>query len=767
MRAVSCNPLTLCRRLRSEEISQELGRHDAVALQGTQMKWRGGADVPKQTLPNHDALHWGWGRGGRTNKACGVSIFFKKGCKVLKLLSPPPALRGRGGGARLRRGTLDILVLALYFPVRGVAVQRVAADALFTWAQRCLMETPTRCTPLLCADLDDGLGTVKHEAVVFSPLSEAIGQEWELATVSTFFEDYTFSGPTGARSRPDVIAMPRELMPSVADCKPLYTIGDRLQAIRARGRRARAPLGASVMITPVHPEILPRSALAQWDMDACMLAPTRHQGKLEFLTELEYKCEDMVRPPLDEEQGPGEAWGELAEAARKTGLAHFGLKGRGTRGMEEVTEQRKKLLQERADIRRRHVLEGEMRASTDFELDRCVQELEDATRRLRALQRQQRRRLRAVRCEALAEAERVGDAAAVWRLAHLLGERGLGARRRAHRAPRLEHARCSALNAKEAALEDLEELEGQGIGYRAGPPSMEVFRGRMLRCLALVRLFKTAPLAWPRSRAADVVRVIHMMHPVGKGYTSVLAARAQKVKAAPNDFGFAPRRSRGGALAVAAAVAERAARYGLAALASFKDLSKAFQCPSARDMAQGLQGMARAEDHPIVSRRVLDYHCEVETAEGALRMKTNQGALIGDSIGEVRRHGTVLDLSLTKPADDLCKRFVWWRHDTAIKNHKASDELLDRLLEPRGFQHDIPKQCAMCAFRGEGARAKTRAFFAGRLGVRGNCSTVARCLGPMLHCQGGLATGIRARAAAATRGFADMGRRWKSEVSVE
>eukprot|EP00959_Pyramimonas_sp_CCMP1952_P430293 9012677-Pyramimonas_sp.AAC.1 len=93
---------------------------------------------------------------------------------------------------------------------------------------------------------------VKHEAGVFSLLPEAIGrvepalehesgsawrrlcEEWEPATVNTFLEGYTFSGPTGARSRPDVIAMPRELMLSVADCEPLYTIGDRLQAIRAR-----------------------------------------------------------------------------------------------------------------------------------------------------------------------------------------------------------------------------------------------------------------------------------------------------------------------------------------------------------------------------------------------------------------------------------------------------------------------------------------------------------------------------------------------------
>ncbi|CAK0789469.1 unnamed protein product, partial [Prorocentrum cordatum] len=325
--------------------------------------------------------------------------------------------------------------------------------------------------------------------------------------------------------------------------------------------------------------------------------------------------------------------------------------------------------------------------------------------------------------------------------------------------------------------------QGGGIGYRSEPPSMKAFRERMLHCLALVRVFQAAPLAWSRSRAADIGRIIHVMRPIGKCYTSVLAARAQKEKAAPNDVGFVPRGSRDGALAVAAVVAERAAHFGLAALTSFKDLGKAFQCPSARDMLRGLEGMVREEDHPIVSRRVLDYHCEVETAEGALRMKTNQGVLtpvatewaIEDSgrpdaqLLEAKSvvTGTVLDLSLTKFAGDLYKRFASWCHDTVIKNHKASDELLDGLLEPRGFQQNISKQYTMCAFRGAGARAWTRAFFAGRLGVRGNCSTVARYLGPMLHYQGGLATEVRARVAAATRGFADMGRFWKSEVSVE
>eukprot|EP00959_Pyramimonas_sp_CCMP1952_P338511 7089100-Pyramimonas_sp.AAC.1 len=60
-----------------------------------------------------------------------------------------------------------------------------------------------------------------------------------------------------------------------------------MQAIRARGGRDRTPLGLSVMITPVHPELLPRAERAQWDMDARAQAMERHQGKREFLRGLE------------------------------------------------------------------------------------------------------------------------------------------------------------------------------------------------------------------------------------------------------------------------------------------------------------------------------------------------------------------------------------------------------------------------------------------------------------------------------------------------
>ena len=71
MRVVSYNPLT--RKLRAEEISHKLDRTEVAALQGTVVRWQHGADVTRLSPPHHDALHWGWGRGVYSNKACGVS----------------------------------------------------------------------------------------------------------------------------------------------------------------------------------------------------------------------------------------------------------------------------------------------------------------------------------------------------------------------------------------------------------------------------------------------------------------------------------------------------------------------------------------------------------------------------------------------------------------------------------------------------------------------------------------------------------------------
>ncbi|CAK0845402.1 unnamed protein product [Prorocentrum cordatum] len=116
---------------------------------------------------------------------------------------------------------------------------------------------------------------VKLEAGVFSPPSEVSGlaepalmhesgtareqlrEEWGLATVNAVLEGSAFSWPA-------VVALPRELVASVEDRKPLYTIGDRMRASRARGRRDHTKL---------------------WvlgGVDACMLALRRHLGKLEF-----------------------------------------------------------------------------------------------------------------------------------------------------------------------------------------------------------------------------------------------------------------------------------------------------------------------------------------------------------------------------------------------------------------------------------------------------------------------------------------------------
>ena len=113
---------------------------------------------------------------------------------------------------------------------------------------------------------------------------------------------------------------------------------------------------------------------------------------------------------------------------------------------------------------------------------------------------------------------------------------------------------------------------GEGIGYQVELPSMRHLNTLLRQRFTLICAHAATPLAWSRSRAADIGRIIHVTCPVGKAYASMLVARSEREKAPPVDFGFAATRSREGG---AAAVAERAARYGLTTIASFKNLSKA------------------------------------------------------------------------------------------------------------------------------------------------------------------------------------------------
>ena len=119
---VTYNPLLLTAPDRLEDISQELYAAEVVGLPGTRLRATKLAFVTHklraQNVSKHLALHWGWSAAPFSNRSAGCSLLiggrFRKS-NVRATFSPPAALRGRGGAARITQGSVDFLVVLLYY----------------------------------------------------------------------------------------------------------------------------------------------------------------------------------------------------------------------------------------------------------------------------------------------------------------------------------------------------------------------------------------------------------------------------------------------------------------------------------------------------------------------------------------------------------------------------------------------------------------------------------------------------------------------------
>ena len=104
-RVVAWNPLSLARPGRLEDILHESKGVDALVMTGAQSKERGGGPT-KAASSDHWGVQFGWGKGGFTNKACGVDIYLKKRrwrqINLAKVIEPPRLLTGKEGRSTSR-----------------------------------------------------------------------------------------------------------------------------------------------------------------------------------------------------------------------------------------------------------------------------------------------------------------------------------------------------------------------------------------------------------------------------------------------------------------------------------------------------------------------------------------------------------------------------------------------------------------------------------------------------------------------------------------
>ena len=170
LKLLQWNPMSLVQAGREQEISERFKQFPICVLVGTQIRAMQGRQIFERDLEQHKAVHFGYGRGGLTNKSCGISIMLHKRWFRAPQIATRwcagernAAIRGRGGAVRLRSGRFDITVIGIYIAPRPSRAEPKAkwirqVDAVCEWIEWLLTQLPARTTPMLALDLNDGLG---------------------------------------------------------------------------------------------------------------------------------------------------------------------------------------------------------------------------------------------------------------------------------------------------------------------------------------------------------------------------------------------------------------------------------------------------------------------------------------------------------------------------------------------------------------------------------------------------------------------------------
>ena len=111
----------------------------------------------------HWELSWGWQNTRHSNRSAGCSIYVKtkrwRERDLCQVHSTPAVLQGRVGGARLRTGRSDVVMLVAYFPPKPSQQKEWKAyqhtcEAICDWLIETLSLVPTRCSPFVATDLN-------------------------------------------------------------------------------------------------------------------------------------------------------------------------------------------------------------------------------------------------------------------------------------------------------------------------------------------------------------------------------------------------------------------------------------------------------------------------------------------------------------------------------------------------------------------------------------------------------------------------------------
>ena len=263
MGVVGFNPMNASSYERKLDILQEAGNFDCVLLGGTGEKY---ADALEQRwVSGFRVIAAGYKHSIMSNKSCGVAIALGRKLRKAKLGLPrflTGRLQGRGLAIRCQTPVVDVLLIVLYFPPVPHAraqygVYTDACQQIAKWVAKVLDSTPACCTPVLYADLNDGMGIAlrgEHwQDVDTAVISQAakrreripggagsslrpVLEQHDFASASSWQDARdTYYGSSGVSSLLDHAFIPSALLAAVRSAGPLARMGRRLQIIRRRG----------------------------------------------------------------------------------------------------------------------------------------------------------------------------------------------------------------------------------------------------------------------------------------------------------------------------------------------------------------------------------------------------------------------------------------------------------------------------------------------------------------------------------------------------
>ena len=266
------NPLSANNPDRLHDIVTEAEQFDFLLLAGTAAKRARGEDHSAFRVDGRQVISSGYVEGNFSNKACGVSIIIGK--KFAKARVHPPIatsgkLGGRGLAVRVSNGYSDFTPIVLYYPPvpwdkKKQGVYRECCKQLTAWCSAVLDKVPSGSTPIIFADVNDGLGVktiggieqllettvVSESAARHEKLDGGAGEflralleSHGLASASSWYDPRsTYFGNSDNSSLIDHIFIPWQLIEGLRSGGPLHKLGSRLQLIIRQNRADHVPV---------------------------------------------------------------------------------------------------------------------------------------------------------------------------------------------------------------------------------------------------------------------------------------------------------------------------------------------------------------------------------------------------------------------------------------------------------------------------------------------------------------------------------------------